>query len=67
MITDYHAKYHAYELNKRCRSDSLEKVAGAISHTQVDLNPHSGSRRSLCLTFAIVGGGVVGDMKDHLS
>lgn len=39
-LTDYHAKYFAYELTKRCSSDSLEKLAGAFAGTQVDLNPH---------------------------
>ena len=38
--TDYHAKYFAYELTKRCPSDSLEKLAGAVAGAQVDLNPH---------------------------
>lgn len=27
-LTDYHAKYFAHELTKRCSSDSLEKLAG---------------------------------------
>jgi adenine-specific DNA-methyltransferase len=40
MITDYHAKYFAYELTKRCSSDSVEKLAGAVASAQVDLNPH---------------------------
>lgn len=39
-LTDYHAKYFAYELTKRCSSDSLEKLAGAFAGAQVDLNPH---------------------------
>jgi adenine-specific DNA-methyltransferase len=39
-FTDYHAKYFAYELTKRCSSDSLEKLAGAVAGAQVDLNPH---------------------------
>jgi hypothetical protein len=39
-LTDYHAKYFAYELTKRCPSDSVEKLAGAIAGAQVDLNPH---------------------------
>lgn len=39
-LTDYHAKYFAYELTKRCSSDSLEKLAGAVASAQVDLNPH---------------------------
>lgn len=40
MTTAYHAKYFANELMKRCPSDSLEKLAGALSDAQVDLNPH---------------------------
>ncbi len=40
MSTDYHAKYFAYELTKRCASDSMEKLAGAVAGAQVDLNPH---------------------------
>jgi len=39
-LTDYHAKYFAYELTKRCPSDSLEKLANAVAGAQVDLNPH---------------------------
>jgi ERCC4-related helicase len=39
-ITDFHAKYFAYELTKRSPSDSMEKLAGAVASAQVDLNPH---------------------------
>lgn len=39
-LTGYHAKYYAYELTKRCSSDSIEKLAGAVAGAQVDLNPH---------------------------
>ena len=39
-LTPYHAKYFAHELTKRCPSDSLEKLAGALVDAQVDLNPH---------------------------
>ena len=39
-ITDYHAKYFAHELTRRCSSDSIEKLAGAVAGAQVDLNPH---------------------------
>ena len=39
-LTDYHAKYFAHELTKRCSSDSAEKLAGALVDAQVDLNPH---------------------------
>lgn len=40
MITDYHAKYFAHELTKRCASDSVEKLAAVLADAQVDLNPH---------------------------
>jgi len=39
-LTPYHAKYFAYELTKRCPSDSLEKLTSTLSNAQVDLNPH---------------------------
>src|SRR5437867_8655063 len=39
-ITDYHAKYFAHELTKRCPSDSLQKLAATLADAQVDLNPH---------------------------
>ena len=39
-LTAYHAKYLAHELTKRCASDSVEKLASALSDAQVDLNPH---------------------------
>ncbi|MDF0643467.1 MAG: SNF2-related protein [Nitrospira sp.] len=40
MVTPYHAKFFAYELTKRCPSDSIEKLASALVDAQVDLNPH---------------------------
>jgi superfamily II DNA/RNA helicase len=40
MTSDYHAKYFAYELTKRCASDNLEKLSATLSNAQVDLNPH---------------------------
>ncbi|MCJ7510368.1 MAG: DEAD/DEAH box helicase [Dehalococcoidia bacterium] len=39
-LTEFHAKYFAHELTKRCASDSVEKLAGVLSDAQVDLNPH---------------------------
>lgn len=40
QFTDYQAKYFAYELTKRCPSDSAEKLASTVAGAQVDLNPH---------------------------
>lgn len=39
-LTDFHAKYFANELTKRCASDSVEKLAAVLADAQVDLNPH---------------------------
>ena len=39
-LTDYHAKYLAQELTRRCASDSVEKLAPVLANAQVDLNPH---------------------------
>jgi SNF2 family DNA or RNA helicase len=39
-LTDYHTQYFAYDLTKRCSSDSLEKLASTVAGAQVDLNPH---------------------------
>ncbi len=38
--THYHAAFFAHELQRRCASDSVEKLAGALVDAQVDLNPH---------------------------
>jgi len=40
IITDYHAKYFACELTKRCPSDSVEKLSATLIDAKVDLNPH---------------------------
>jgi superfamily II DNA or RNA helicase len=39
-ITDFHAKYLAYELTRRHASDSVEKLGAVLADAQVDLNPH---------------------------
>jgi len=40
VITDYQAKFLAYELTRRCSADSAEKLASTVAGAQVDLNPH---------------------------
>ncbi len=40
QLTPYHAKYFAHELTKRASSESVDKLASALSDAQVDLNPH---------------------------
>jgi len=33
-LTDYHAKYFAYEITRRCPPDSVEKLAAALADAQ---------------------------------
>lgn len=40
MLSPFHAKYLAFELSKRCASDSVQKLASTLVDAQVDLNPH---------------------------
>ncbi|MCG6863105.1 MAG: DEAD/DEAH box helicase [Chromatiaceae bacterium] len=40
QLTPYQSKYYAYQLTRRCPTDSMEKLAGALVDAQVDLNPH---------------------------
>lgn len=37
MISAYHTTYFAYELTRRCPTDSVEKLAGALMDAQVVL------------------------------
>jgi hypothetical protein len=39
-ITEYHVRYFAHELTKRCPSNSVEKLTSVLANAQVDLNPH---------------------------
>ena len=39
-LTEYHAKYLAYELTKRSASDTVQKLASSLVDAQIDLNPH---------------------------
>lgn len=39
-LSRFHAKYFAYDLTRRCASDSVEKLAPVLADAQVDLNPH---------------------------
>ncbi len=39
-LTDYHAKYFAYELTRRYPPDDVGKLVSAVASAQVDLNPH---------------------------
>ena len=40
MITDYHAKYYAYELTRRRRGSDVDRLSQSLFNSSVDLNPH---------------------------
>ena len=61
QLTDYQAKYFAYELTKRCPSDSIEKLAGAVAGAQVDLNPHQVDAALFAINSALSKGALLAD------
>ncbi|WP_316980115.1 SNF2-related protein [Shumkonia mesophila] len=60
-LTAYHAKYFAYELTRRCSSDSDEKLAGAVAGAQVDLNPHQVDAALFAFRSPLSKGAVLAD------
>ncbi|MFN8396981.1 MAG: hypothetical protein U0176_20310 [Bacteroidia bacterium] len=38
-LTDYHAKYYAWEFSKRHPLGSPKRLAGAVANAQMDLQP----------------------------
>ena len=60
-ITDYHAKYFAYELTKRYAPDSAERLAGAVAGAQVDLNPHQVDAALFAFSSPLAKGALLAD------
>src|ERR1700736_1509285 len=61
MSTAYHAKYFAYELTKRCASDSMEKLAASLADAQVDLNPHQIEAALFAFSSPLSKGAILAD------
>ncbi len=40
MLTDYHAKFFAYELTHRRRGEGVDRIGQSLFDASVDLNPH---------------------------
>ena len=40
QITDYHAKYYAYELTRKRRGSDIDRISSSLFDAAVDLNPH---------------------------
>ena len=60
-LTDYHAKYFAYELTRRCPSDSVERIASTLMDSQVDLNPHQVDAALFALRSPLSKGALLAD------
>lgn len=60
-MTPYHAKYFAHELTKRCSSESVEKLAGALVDAQVELNPHQVSAALFAFKSPLSKGAILAD------
>src|SRR5437762_240553 len=60
-LTDYQAKYFAYELTKRSPSDSVDKLAGAVASAQVDLNPHQVEAALFAFNSPLSKGAILAD------
>jgi len=61
LITDYHAKYYAHELTKRCAAGSMEKFAGTLVDAQVDLNPHQVEAALFAFKSPLSSGAILAD------
>lgn len=60
-ITNYQSKFIAFELTRRCPSDSVEKLAGALVDAQVDLNPHQVDAALFAFTSPFSTGALLAD------
>ena len=60
-LTDYQSKLIAYELTRRCPSDSVEKLASALVDAQVDLNPHQVDAALFAFTSPLSTGALLAD------
>lgn len=61
MLTPHQAKYYAYELTKRCPSDSVEKFSATLLDAQVDLNPHQVEAALFAFKSPLSNGAILAD------
>jgi len=61
VITDYHAKYYAYELTKRSPANSYEKLTNTILDAKVDLNPHQVEAALFAFKSPLAKGAILAD------
>ncbi|MDO6748454.1 SNF2-related protein [Gilvimarinus sp. 1_MG-2023] len=60
-ITDYHAKYYAYELTRRRRGSQVDRITQSLFDASVDLNPHQIDAALFALQNPLVKGVVLAD------
>lgn len=61
QLTNFHAKYFAFELTKRVSSDSMEKLASTLVDAQVDLNPHQVEAALFAFRSPLSNGAILAD------
>ena len=60
-ITDYHAKYFAYELTRQRRGNDVGRISQSLFDASVDLNPHQIDAALFALGNPLVKGVVLAD------
>ena len=60
-ITNYHAKYYAYELTRQRRGDDVERIGQSLFDASVDLNPHQIDAALFALQNPLVKGVILAD------
>ena len=61
MITDYHAKYFAYELTRQRRGGDVDRISQSLFDAAVDLNPHQIDAALFALQNPLVKGVLLAD------
>lgn len=60
-LTNHQAKYFAYELSKKCKSDSSEKFGATLMDAKVDLNPHQVEAALFAFKSPLSNGAILAD------
>lgn len=59
-ITNYHAKYFAYELTRQRRGGDVDRISQSLFDASVDLNPHQIDAALFALANPLIKGGYLG-------
>jgi ERCC4-related helicase len=61
QITDFHAKYFAYELTRKRRGGDVDRISQSLFDASVDLNPHQIDAALFALQNPLVKGVILAD------